>query len=131
MKYCFCDQSLCNNATTSTQIPVITDDEDSDQWTEEGSGSFDSLRPLDSHTPKHTEKKKSDSVILNNNTPVIQMNTSSETIAGRPNPTENKTNSSIILNNNNSKSLAGKIPLFNIIETLSFVLLIYKIKIIL
>lgn len=139
IKYCFCDQSLCNNATMSTQIPVFMDDEDSDQWIEEGSGSFENLTPLDSHTPKHTKNKTKDLVILNNNTPVIQMNTSLETLTGKPKHTENKTNNSVILNDNtsiiqmnpSSKSIAGKLPLFNTITTLCFVLLIYKIQIIL
>ncbi|XP_050054192.1 uncharacterized protein LOC114119942 isoform X2 [Aphis gossypii] len=63
VKYCFCANNLCNDATILTPIPISTDDEDLDQTSEDGSGLFDDLTQLDKH--KYTKKIINTTVILN------------------------------------------------------------------
>lgn len=64
IKYCFCADTLCNDATILTTIPISTDDEDLDQSTEDGSGLFDDWSQLDKH--KYIKKNNNTVVILNN-----------------------------------------------------------------
>lgn len=61
MKYCFCADLFCNDATILTPIPILTDDEDLDQSTEDGSGLFDYLTELN----KHEDLKQNTIVIMN------------------------------------------------------------------
>jgi len=63
VKYCFCDKTLCNNATILTPVPISSDDEDLDQSAEDGSGLFDDLTQLDKH--KYTNKIINTTAILN------------------------------------------------------------------
>jgi len=62
VKYCFCANTLCNNATILTPVPIPSDDEDLDQSAEDGSGLFDDLTQLDKH--KYTNKIINTTVIL-------------------------------------------------------------------
>jgi len=64
IKYCFCADTLCNDATILTTIPISTDDEDLDQSTEDGSGLFDDWSQLDKD--KYIKTKNNTAVILNN-----------------------------------------------------------------
>lgn len=98
VKYCFCANSLCNNATILTPIPISTDDEDFDQSTEDGSGLFDDW----SHLDKHKYAK-------NNNTTVV-LNTSSS-----------------VTNYPITKGSATKLSLHNNINILSLMLIIYEV----
>lgn len=60
--YCFCAGSLCNDKTILTPIPLPTDDEDSDPYTEDGSGQFDDQ--IQSNEHKYT--RQTNTVVLNN-----------------------------------------------------------------
>jgi len=66
VKYCFCANTLCNNATILTPVPIFSDDEDLDQSAENGSGLFDDLAQLDKH--KYTNKIINTSVVLDTST---------------------------------------------------------------
>lgn len=66
VKYCFCANTLCNNATVLTPVPIPSDDEDLDQSAEDGSGLFDDLTQLDKH--KYTNKIINTTVILDAST---------------------------------------------------------------
>jgi len=66
VKYCFCANNLCNDATILTLVPIITDDEDLDQSAEDGSGLFDDLKQLDKN--KYTNKIINTTVMLNTST---------------------------------------------------------------
>ncbi|XP_060879998.1 uncharacterized protein LOC132951940 [Metopolophium dirhodum] len=66
VKYCFCANTLCNNATILTPVPIVSDDEDLDQSAEDGSGLFDDLTKLDKH--KYNNKIINTTVMLNTST---------------------------------------------------------------
>lgn len=76
MKYCFCENSLCNDATILTPTQPSTDDEDSDQNTEDGSGQYDEWIQLNEY--KYT--RQNITVVLNN---VTFKNNSLTTSAGK------------------------------------------------
>lgn len=97
VKYCFCANNLCNDATILTPISIPTDDEDLDQSTEDGSGLFDDWSQLDKHK-----------YIKNKNTTVVLNNTS---VTNYP---ITKGSATILLLNNN-------------INILIFIFIIYKI----
>lgn len=79
VKYCFCADNLCNNATILSPIP--TDDEDLDQSTDDGSGLFDDWTQLDVH--KYTKKNINVTKMFNNT--FIQNNVTSKTSAAKLN----------------------------------------------
>jgi len=64
IKYCFCADTLCNDATILTTVSTLTDDEDLDQLTEDGSGLFDDWSQLDKH--KNIKEKNITAITLNN-----------------------------------------------------------------
>lgn len=78
VKYCICADSLCNNATVLTPIPISTDDEDLDQLTEDGSGLFeDWIQPEHKYIKKNITVELINTTLLNNNS---STETSSATI---------------------------------------------------
>lgn len=79
VKYCFCANNLCNDATILSPIPITSDDEDLDQPTEDGSGQFDDWIQLDKH--KYTDKDINTRVILNDT--IIKRNSISKASAAK------------------------------------------------
>ncbi|XP_050532401.1 uncharacterized protein LOC126900605 [Daktulosphaira vitifoliae] len=68
VKYCFCDSNKCNNETVLS-IPIISDDEDLDQTTDDGSGLYDYWTELNNKqtiVQNITTKKSLNSIFIQN-----------------------------------------------------------------